>query len=298
VPGRRPAAAEVDGPRLAAGAALVHGQAREADIGGLRPGARLAVRGAVPGADWAGWLRRYEDAMTVHAPMRGRGLDVLLELMELLVPAEAVVLDLGAGPGSLAGRLLARLPAARCVAVDTDPVMLELGRRVHGDAGGRLRWVEADLLEGGWRSAVGEPRVDAVVSSAVLHYLPPQDLVGVLREVAGLLGEGGVFLGADRLPLPAHLETVVAALHRAGECRGEAARRAVAQDWSGWWEALRDEPVLAAAFARRERTALAKRGEGGAVDGASHERALTAAGFREVATVWQDLEERVLLAVR
>jgi len=247
--------------------------------------------------DGAGWLRRYEDAMTVHAPMRARGLDVLVELVELLVPADAVVLDLGAGPGSLADRLLARLPAARCVAVDADPVMLELGRRVHGD-GGRLRWVEADLLEGGWRAAVDEPRVDAVVSSAVLHYLSPDELVGVLREVGGLLDEGGVFLSADRLPLPASLETVAAAVRRAGEHREEAARRAAGHDWSGWWDALRGEPALAGAFARRDRSAMVARAQGDATDSASCERALAAAGFREVATVWQDLEERVLLAVR
>ena len=41
---------------------------------------------------------------------------------------DPLVLDLGAGPGSLAVRLLDRLPAATVVAVDADPLLLALGR--------------------------------------------------------------------------------------------------------------------------------------------------------------------------
>jgi trans-aconitate methyltransferase len=34
------------------------------------------------------------------------------------------VLDLGCGPGSLAGRLAARLPTAEIIGLDQDPVLL------------------------------------------------------------------------------------------------------------------------------------------------------------------------------
>src|SRR5438046_742625 len=41
---------------------------------------------------------------------------------------EPLVLDRGCGPGSLAVRLLRRMPAARVVAIDTDPLLRALGR--------------------------------------------------------------------------------------------------------------------------------------------------------------------------
>ncbi|MQA16932.1 MAG: methyltransferase domain-containing protein [Pseudonocardiaceae bacterium] len=46
--------------------------------------------------------------------------DVLAELL----PASLVALDLACGSGSISQRLLARVPGARAVAVDVDPVML------------------------------------------------------------------------------------------------------------------------------------------------------------------------------
>lgn len=251
-----------------------------------------------PRTDWDGWLRRYDAVLEGYVPARERRFDVLLELLELLAPASPTVLDLGAGPGALAGRLLRRLPGARCVALDADPVLLELGRRCHGDHDGRLRWVEADLLDEDWVAAAGEERIDAVVTSAALHYLSADDLVPLYRRLAGLLPQGGVFLNADLLPVPAHLTAVTAAVQRAAERREAAAFQAGTEDWRQWWEALRGEPALADAFARRDRSALVSRGQPAVVRTAFHEQALGEAGFREVTTVWQDLEERVLLAIR
>ena len=54
------------------------------------------------------------------------------------------MLDLGCGPGSLAVRLLDRMPAARVVAIDTDPLLLALGRAAYGGRSG-LRFVDQDL---------------------------------------------------------------------------------------------------------------------------------------------------------
>ncbi|MYT19935.1 methyltransferase domain-containing protein, partial [Streptomyces sp. SID7760] len=57
-----------------------------------------------------------------------------------------LLLDLGCGPGSLAARLAARMPAAEVVGVDADPLLLELGRAHHGTA---LRFAEARIGEPG-----------------------------------------------------------------------------------------------------------------------------------------------------
>jgi predicted RNA methylase len=72
-------------------------------------------------------------------------LATLTAVLAEFVGERSRVLDLGAGTGSLAAVVLDRLPEARCVAVELDPVMSEIGRRTIGDAGGRLRWIDADL---------------------------------------------------------------------------------------------------------------------------------------------------------
>lgn len=184
------------------------------------------------------------------------------------------------------------------MALDADPVLVEPGRAWQGDHGGRLRWVDADVLDDDWVPAVGEEHVDAIVSSAALHYVAADDLVALYRRVAGLLPTGGVIMNADLLPLPAHLAAVTDAVHLVTQRREAAALRAGAEDWKQFWDALRGEPALAGAFALRDRTALATRGQPAVVGTTFHEQALGDAGFRGVTTVWQDLEERVLLAFR
>jgi trans-aconitate 2-methyltransferase len=97
------------------------------------------------------------------------------------------VLDLGAGTGRDAQRLLELLPLGRVVAVDGSRQMLdELRRRIGADA--RLNVVQADLRE---PLEVGEP-ADAAVSVATLHWIPDHD--AVFQAVFGALRPGGQFV--------------------------------------------------------------------------------------------------------
>lgn len=48
-------------------------------------------------------MRHYDAVLERYVAARERRFDVMLELLELLAPAEPTVLDLGAGPGALAG---------------------------------------------------------------------------------------------------------------------------------------------------------------------------------------------------
>ena len=65
------------------------------------------------------------------------------------------------------------------------------------------------------------------------------------------------------------------------------------------WDTLRREPALRDAFAERDRLWPDGTGTGQRSVGlAFHEAALLEAGFDEVGVVWQDLEERVLVALR
>src|SRR5947208_11710863 len=84
---------------------------------------------------------------------------------------DPLVLDLGCGPGSLAVRLLDRIPAARVVAVDTDPLLLALGRAAYGGRSG-LRFVDQDLRKPGWAPALGlDRRAGAAGSPPAPHWV-------------------------------------------------------------------------------------------------------------------------------
>ncbi|MGH3812269.1 MAG: class I SAM-dependent methyltransferase [Pseudonocardiaceae bacterium] len=248
---------------------------------------------------WQRWLRRYDGQQQLYIEARERRFDVMFSLLEDLLPAEITVLDLMAGPGAVSERLLSRMPVACSVAVDVDPVLLRLGRNALGDGGGRLRWVRADVIEPAWVDELGQDRFDAVLSCTALHWLPAPDMARVYQQLAQLLAPGGVLISGDLLPLPAHLRRIRAAVRSVDRRRQKKAADNGAQTWDQWWDALRGEPSLRAEFAERDR-----RWPPGSVSGreapgqAFHEAALVEAGFADVAVIWQDLEERLLLALR
>jgi hypothetical protein len=60
--------------------------------------------------------------------------------------------------------------------VDLDPVMLAIGRGALGTVDRRLRWIEAGLVSPGSLESLGEPHIDAVLSTTALHWLEPEPL--------------------------------------------------------------------------------------------------------------------------
>ncbi|MEM0129673.1 MAG: methyltransferase domain-containing protein, partial [Thermoplasmata archaeon] len=76
--------------------------------------------------------------------------ETLVDLLEVAVPSRATILDLGCGTGSLTERILTRLPGARVVALDHDPVLLTIGSVGLRTGADRVAWVDADLRGAGW----------------------------------------------------------------------------------------------------------------------------------------------------
>lgn len=252
--------------------------------------------------DWAGWLRRWDAQQTAYLPDREARFTAMLDALAVLLPEEFVALDLACGPGAISQRLLERFPRARSIAVDLDPVLLAMGEAVLGDAGGRLRWVEADLTDPGWAARLDEPSFDAVLSTTALHWLPVEPLVRLYRDLGRLVREDGVVLNGDNLAFASHQERLRLLAKVATE-RQEAEAFAVdgAEDWEGWWAALAQDPgaaYLLAERARRFTSHNSLHGHAGAPIYDLHEAALRDAGFREVGVIWQHLDNRVLLGVR
>ena len=250
------------------------------------------------GFDWPEWLRRWDEQQTGFLPEREARFTAMLDLVAALLPADFVAVDLASGPGSLAQRLLARFPAARCVAVDLDPMLVALGRGALGDAGGRLHWVEADVGADNLVRALGRPQVDAVLSTTALHWLPPDRLAATYRRLAGLLRPGGVLLNGDNIPYDGG-----GALQRIAESVRERNATAAfgadpASGWFGWWQAAAAEPTLTALVAERERRFSDRPRDHAEPPIGFHLQALRAAGFAEVDVAWQQHDDRVVVAVR
>jgi SAM-dependent methyltransferase len=249
--------------------------------------------------NWQGWLQRWNAQQMGYLPEREARFTAMLDVLDLLLPEQFVALDLACGPGAISQRLLERFRQASSVAVDVDPVLLTLGQAALGDYGGRLRWVDTDLRETGWRAKLGVEQVDAVLSTTALHWLPAADLVRVYGDLGQLLKPGGVFLNGDHLRFGPQLPTFRALARTAYERTIQASfAKEQSEDWGQWWSALAAEPGMAELFAERERRFPEATHDETAPIFDLHEGALRDAGFREVGVIWQRLDDRVLLAVR
>ena len=248
------------------------------------------------------WIGRWDAQQEWFMPDREERFTVLIDAVEAGAGRDdPLVVDLGCGPGSLAVRLLHRMPAARVVAVDTDPLLLALGRTAFAGRSG-LRFVDQDLRKPGWAPALGLDRpADAAVSTTALHWLDPAQLRAMYAELATVLRPGGLMLDGDHLKEDA---AAVPALARLGDALSErAAHRRLGdreheEDWKAWWEAATADPELAGVAAERARRRLSEDHHGSeSVLLIQHVAALRAAGFAEIGTLWQYGENRILAAV-
>ncbi|WP_210592272.1 trans-aconitate 2-methyltransferase [Streptomyces sp. GESEQ-35] len=243
----------------------------------------------------ARWVERWECQQQQYAVDREERFTVIADVVEHMTlgrPAPLVV-DLGSGPGSLAARLADRLPSAEVVAVDADPLLLELGRVHHGSV---LRYVEAVIGEPGWLDALALDRpVDAVVSTTALHYLGRRTLRGVYRDIAERLRPGGVFVNGDHIsPDSATIRDLATDI---GRRHSERRLAFTHEDWQSWWSGITADPELARLLARRGERRHPPCTEDD-LPLAGHVELLRKAGFRDVGTVWQFGNSHVLVAVR
>jgi SAM-dependent methyltransferase len=245
------------------------------------------------------WVERWDLQQQNYLPDREDRFTVMIDAVEAAGRPDPLVLDLGSGPGSLAVRLLRRMPAATVVAVDADPLLLALGCSAWRDLAG-LRFVDADLRSAGWSAGLELDRPpDAAVSTTALHWLTQPALAALYAELTQLLRPGGIVLNGD------HLREDVDApvLRRLGEALTEREEQRRAPDghtetWTGWWAAAAEEPVLAHLYAEREARQVESEHHGSPAGRLSvHVDALRAAGFAEVGTLWQRGDNRLLCAV-
>jgi len=254
------------------------------------------------------WINRWDAQQQWYMPDREERFTALIDAVEAGTGRDdPLVLDLGCGPGSLAVRLLDRMPGARVIAIDSDPLLLALGRAAYGGLPG-LRFADQDLRAPGWTGALALDRpADAAVSTTALHWLRAEALRNMYAQLATVLRPGGLLLDGDHLKED---ETVAPTLARLGEALTErvAGRSAGAdagdgqpgdrEDWKAWWQAATSDPELAGPAAERQQRRLSEDHHGSeSVLLSEHVAALRAAGFAEIGTLWQYGDNRILCAV-
>jgi len=259
------------------------------------------------------WIERWDRQQEEMLPDREDRFTALIDAVEEGTGRpDPLVLDVGCGPGSLAVRLLGRLPRATVIGIDADPVSLTLGRAAYQDVPG-LRFTDLDLRVPGWSAQLDltprnpitprNPKTrapDAVVSTTALHWLPEPDLRALYAELASVLRPGGLLLDGDHFAVDAKESPTLARLDLALRQREDQRRfpGGHPESWGAWWEAAAADPALAGHVAERERRHVDAGHHGTeSTQLATHVDALKAAGFAEVGTLWQRGDNRLLCAV-
>lgn len=253
--------------------------------------------------DWRGLLDGWDRQQTGYIPQREHMFTLMVDIVHAVLGDDLLVLDLACGPGAVSERLLARLPRARSVAIDMDPVLLAIGRGAFDTLGGRLRWVDQDLRDPDWTKAVGDQPFDAVLTTTALHWLSPEDLTATYRRIAAILRPGGLMLNGDRLRFDDRSRTCGEVTDALTRIRDESASAQDSIDnWDDWWRSVSLRPTMARLVEERARRFSHPDDESKPTFRrptlAFHLGALADAGFREMETMWQDLDRRLLLAVR
>ncbi|MCD9586659.1 trans-aconitate 2-methyltransferase [Streptomyces sp. 8ZJF_21] len=200
-------------------------------------------------SDWQQWQTSWDRQQEWYMPDREERFRVMIDAVEAVVGRTPLVLDLACGTGSISDRVLRRLPGARTVCVDIDPVLLTIARG-HFAGDERVTFAEADLTGPDWTERLPVMSFDAVVTATALHWLDTEPLRRLYGTLARLLREGGVFLNADHMydESAPRLNAAMNALLTKGQARQ---RREGALDWADWWSRVADAPALAEPAARR-----------------------------------------------
>ena len=118
-----------------------------------------------------------------------------------LEPIPARVLELGSGPGFLAGKVLSEISSLRMTLLDFSEPMHELARQRLGSMTNRVDFLVRSFKEPDW--VQGLAGFDAVITNQAVHELRHKRYAERLhRQVAAVLRPGGAYLICDHFSGP------------------------------------------------------------------------------------------------
>ena len=259
-------------------------------LGRRAPEARNVITMTTPREELrASW----EDQQSVHEPDRELRFRLMLDYVGELSGPPLKVLDLACGPGSITRRVLNRFPAAQVVAVDIDPLLLDLARDAFaGDA--RVEVVSRQLADPDWTEGL-PTGFDAVLTATAMHWFPADALAGVYAGVAKLLRSGGIFANADHVPVA---EPVLRAA--ADRLHDQYLRNTFAsgvENCDQWYERAYADPQYEGLWEERQKAFGHWTGDLFEREG-WHVDLLRRNGFERAGAVWRQGNDALIVAVR
>jgi trans-aconitate methyltransferase len=232
------------------------------------------------------WQESWDRQQEAYLPDREHRIAAMLDAVEAVAPdGRPRLLDLAGGTGTIALRTLARFPRAHVTVVDQDPVLLALAGAA---LDGRARIISADLGRPAWTDELPHRDYDAVLTATALHWLAPERLGVLYREIRGVLRAGGLFANADHMPDEGLPELTKRLLGRADTRREARYATGAALSWRDWWTRVAADPRLAPLYAEREKIYPTAHGSAEWTPPAGwHLAALRAAGFTETGLLWR-----------
>ena len=110
---------------------------------------------------------------------------------------------------------------------------------------------------------------------------------------------GGVVLNGDHIDFAPHMgafQNIAEAVKK--QRQKETFEQQGIEDWDKWWEAVKQEPMLKSLMTEREQRFTPRKRTWKKPIYEMHEAALRDAGFREVGMIWQNMNNRVVMAIR
>ena len=103
------------------------------------------------------------------------------------VPADATILDVGCGTGTMTVWIKQQFPGARVIGLDLDPAILGMARDKATRSGVDVEFLEANAAD----IPLPAGSLDCVFSSLFFHHLLPDKKIEVLGEILRVLKDGG-----------------------------------------------------------------------------------------------------------
>jgi len=149
---------------------------------------------------WEGRQRaeKYEQRADLVLPKRQEMLSLIVQLIPFERDKPLQVLDLGAGTGVPAQRVLQDFPKANVICVDKSAEMMEIGCAKLAEYGDRVRFVQADLEDSAWNNDLPH-EFDAIVSALAFNLLMDKAKQRLFAQCYKMLKPHGYLVFSDRL---------------------------------------------------------------------------------------------------
>jgi tRNA (cmo5U34)-methyltransferase len=134
----------------------------------------------------------YESHILKYVPFYREQNEMMMDLLPFERTAEIHAVDLGAGPGVLAGLLLRRFPRSRVLVVDLADKMIAAARENLGRFAERVDYRLGNIAE----EDIGAGN-DLVLSGLTIHHLDHEAKRSLFQRIHRALKSGGVFLNRD-----------------------------------------------------------------------------------------------------